>query len=82
MPPRRRYPIEQPATQDKGAQQAYGSQQRALDTIAADLDAMETDVETYAATATDWAAPAPTTQDAALTRLAAAVAGLLGTPVP
>lgn len=35
-----------------------------------------------AATPADWSAPAPTTASAALDRLAAAVAGLLGGPVP
>jgi len=41
------------------------------------------DAESYAAAGgTVWAAPAPTTQDEAITRLAAAVAGLLGSPIP
>lgn len=79
----RRYQLEQPISRDQASQHLHGAQQRVLDKMATDLDTMETDVESYTpSTAGDWADPQPTTQDEALDRLAAAVAGLLTTPVP
>jgi hypothetical protein len=56
--------------------------QRGFDQMRQDVNALGTSSGVYAATASDWATPAPTTKDEAITRLAAAVAGLLGTPIP
>jgi len=56
---------------------------RALDQARRQTIDAATDAESYqAGSPTDWASPAPTTQDAALNRLAAAVSGLLGGPIP
>lgn len=56
--------------------------QRALDQLGLDMADIETEAGAYTATAADWASPAPTTKADALSRLATAVAGLLGTPIP
>jgi hypothetical protein len=56
--------------------------QRGFDQMGKDIDALGRSSGAYAATASDWATPAPATKDEAITRLAAAVAGLLGTPIP
>lgn len=56
--------------------------QRGFDQMGRDIDTLSTSSGAYSATAADWSTPAPTTKDAAITRLAAAVAGLLGTPIP
>jgi len=45
-------------------------------------EAAATEAESYAATPSSWASPAPTTQDEAITRIAAAVRTLLGSPIP
>jgi hypothetical protein len=56
---------------------------RALDQARQQTADAATSVESYApASSGSWAAPAPTTQDVALDRIAAAVAGILGTPIP
>ena len=55
---------------------------RGFDQTAKDVNALSTSGGAYNATASDWAGTAPTTKDAAITRIAAAVAGLLGTPIP
>jgi hypothetical protein len=56
--------------------------QRGFDQMGKDINDLSASSGTYSATAANWATPAPTTKDEALTRLAAAVAGLLGTPIP
>ena len=56
--------------------------QRGFDQMGRDIADMNAATSSYSATAADWAGMAPTTKDAAITRLAAAVAGLLGTPIP
>lgn len=56
--------------------------QRLFDQQGLDSADIESDAGGYSATASDWASPAPATKNDALTRLAAAVAGLLGTPIP
>lgn len=58
--------------------------QRALDGINGDLrevEAMATDATRYSASGADWVAPAPTTTQEAITRIAAGLAGLIG-PIP
>lgn len=56
--------------------------QRGFDQMGKDINDMTASSAAYSATASDWAGTAPTTKDAAITRIAAAVAGLLGTPIP
>lgn len=56
--------------------------QRGFDQMGNDINALSTSSGLYTATSTDWATPAPTTKDAAITRLATALAILLGGPIP
>lgn len=56
--------------------------QRAFDQFGLDIADIETEAAAYTATSSDWASPAPTTKSDALTRIASAVATLLGTPIP
>lgn len=56
--------------------------QRGFDQTTKDVNGLSASSAAYSATASDWAGTAPTTKDAAITRIAAAVAGLLGTPIP
>lgn len=54
-----------------------------LDQVQRNAQAGATDAETYAPAApSNWAGAPPSTQDAALDRIAAAVRGLLGSPIP
>lgn len=59
--------------------------QRALEGVRAHTGELATSAQANAYTAGtsgNWTAPAPTTHAEAIDRLAAAVAGLLGTPIP
>ncbi len=56
--------------------------QRLFDQQGLDAQDIDAAADGYSATASDWASPAPTTKNEAITRLAAAVAGLLAGPIP
>ena len=56
--------------------------QRVLEQMHLDGADAESDASSYTATAADWASPVPTTKADALDRIATALAGLLGTPIP
>lgn len=59
--------------------------QRMLDQQYGDARTFEggiTDASAFGASGAVWASPVPTTTQEAITRLAAAVSGILGTPIP
>lgn len=59
--------------------------QRGLDGVSEDLRELEAavfDAQAFGGSGSVWATPTPTTTQEAITRMAAAVAGLLGTPIP
>jgi hypothetical protein len=69
-----------PQLESLGDTRMEGKLRRALD---GNADYAVDQAEAYTpSNPADWADPQPTTQDEAHDRLAAAVAGLLGTPVP
>lgn len=62
-----------------------GAVQRLLDQVHADArtnEAAAADASAFGGSGSVWASPTPTTTQDAITRLAAAVSGLLGGPIP